>query len=651
MPFDGRIREFPLLGVDKFNTSCSSFLLTHCHADHLVGLLSRSFGGLVYCSEDTKRLLSLKKEYQRVLPLLETKKYHEPFEVVLAPLGSSHDSEYHTVTVTVTLLPAYHCLGATMFLVESETKSVLCTGDVRAEDWWRASLNTFPALFPYLNGCKTLDNIYADMTFSYRGEPYIEIPPNNAGIHTAIRLLEEFPRDPEIVYSFHDTTLGFDQSWAFIASYFRAALHVCDPTLRNQIEIVAKSDTVNGPSLAAAMARYNQKNTKRGIFHVCPKGCSDVDSLSEEPYVVKIKQCINFNIMDLTGACFPLSLESLRVDEKANLKMLRQTKLGTRIYNLRDREWVLPKDGTELLPADIKLIFSRHSSFTETARLVSMFRPKQVYPTEDQGSWLNGFMMSRLFGEFCSGQEFTFDKEQQSLYGKLPPQDIIDRPVATVDRWNVDECKEEEKFVEEVSKEESVALINIRKVVQASAFMNKRSAEDQDFVNKRKKDFKLQKITEGRRDISYRKFIEEQQQKYYKKHNLPGYKRDYESAKYQRKFDSTLGGSSDYDTDSCSSSSDIFRMKRPAVNESPARKVSHDSSVVDETQPSQPPQARWKAKQGSFVASSFNTYEESLRPKEAVSLSQSCSQTSILFRSKSTTILEDLSRTQWPGAA
>lgn len=639
MPFDGRIREFPLLGVDRFNTECLAFLLTHCHSDHLVGLLLRSFGGQVFCSEETKKLLSTKKEYQKVLPLLQAIPFHTPFEVELRPLGSSEDNEKDVCLVTVTLLPAHHCHGASMFLVESESANVLCTGDIRAEDWWRRSLTSYPLLFPYLNGIKTLDNLYVDMTFSYRGEPYIEIPPNNAGIHTAIRLLEEFPKDPEIAYCFQDTTLGFDHAWAFIVSYFRSSLHICDTELQEKIEVVAKNDPVNGPSLTAALDRYKKGKSTIGVFHVCPKGCP---ATSNSRFVVKIKQCVNFNIMDMAGACFPLSLDSLRVDEKANLLMLQETKAGTRIYELRGRQWVLPKNGKELLPADVKLIFSRHSSYSETARLISMFSPRQVYPTEDQGVWANGFSMRRLFGDICSGERFTFDEEQASLHGDLSPV-IFERPVATVDRWDADECKKEAMFVEKfqeeakLKKEENskVALINIRKVVQASAFKEKRSAEDQEFVNKRKRDFRLQKMTEGRRDLSYRKFIEEQQEKYYKKHNLPGYKRDYESAKYNRKFDSTLGGSSDYDTDSCSSLSDIFHVTRARTSSSIDKACGSvekaSSIVIPETQSSLPPR---KGRQGSFVASSFNTYEESLKPQKVDLLPLVCSQSSILFRSE-----------------
>lgn len=266
-----------------------------------------------------------------------------------------------------------------------------------------------------------------------------------------------------------------------------------------------------------------------------------------------------------------------------------------------------------------------------------MFSPRQVYPTEDQGSWMNGFVMSRLFGKFCDGNSFIFDEEMAKVYGKYPPDEILDTPVATIDRWDTEECKEEERLIEEVKLTEKVALLNLRKVVSASTFQKKRTPEEQDFVDRRNKDFKLQKITEGRREISYRRFIEEQQEKYYKKYNLPGYKRDYESAKYMRTFNSTLGGSSDYDTDSCSSLSDIFHLKKQiSVKDKSSVEDNESTSLgtdgVPETEENKEKlTSSWQALRRSFIASSFNTYEESLRPNRYSLSSQSCSQSSILF--------------------
>lgn len=138
----------------------------------------------------------------------------------------------------VTLIEAYHCVGAVIFLIKGggaevqtacgekrHTKdasgtcldrcrdaSVLCTGDVRTEQWWRAGLRHLPFLQPYMTGEKGLCNIYLDSAFYYRMEPYIEIPPNNMSIHTAVCLLKKYLMDdPEIMFEFTDTTLGFEQ--------------------------------------------------------------------------------------------------------------------------------------------------------------------------------------------------------------------------------------------------------------------------------------------------------------------------------------------------------------------------------------------------------------------------------------------------------
>ena len=88
-----------------------------------------------------------------------------------------------------------------MFLLESFCKNVLITGDVRAESWWTLSLIKNPHLFPYITGLKTLDQIYLDTTFSYRGEPYIYIMPNSEGIFAAIELLKLYPFDSDLSFS------------------------------------------------------------------------------------------------------------------------------------------------------------------------------------------------------------------------------------------------------------------------------------------------------------------------------------------------------------------------------------------------------------------------------------------------------------------
>lgn len=604
--FDGILGEFPFIRVDRFDSLASVFLLTHCHADHTVGLNAKSVTGLIYCSQATKDLLTIgsKPDWANLVTVLD---YNVATRL---ELPQHVESVYGPVSVT--MISANHCVGSSMFLVENNNGSVLVTGDLRAEKWWCDGLRNIPALYPYLNGLRTLDNIYIDSTFGYRGEPYIEMPANNAGIHAVICLLREYPRDdPELSFVFLDTVLEFEQAWAFILSFFRSSLQIDNGDLRLRLLTAIKYDPVNGPALTRALKRGKSEN-RNGTFYAGKR-----ETENENTLTVRIRQCIDFNVMDYAGVFCPLLLSSMCTEEQQSMELVRETQIGTKLYRVRDRLWIIPKGGTELLPVDLRLVFSRHSSYSETRDFVSMFQPKQVYPCwHSKTAWLNGFSMLRLFGSCCSGDLFHFDSIMRAQYG----EHIKTTPVTTINRWDAESCRQEKDVVESIKDhsdtlrrqgvlEKNVALINIRRVVHVPVFRQHRTKEDQDFVRKRGKDFQFQKMVQGRREVSYRKFIESQQQLYYKRHNLPQYQRDFLDQKYRRKFDSALGGSSDYDSDSCDSSLDLAEMA--------ARKSLDRNSQVSVVEESQPDSARACGLTRrlelprSFVKSSFDSFEQS----------------------------------------
>lgn len=563
MSFDGIVTEFPFLGVDRFNTSACVFLLTHCHQDHLVGLFNRSFVGVVYCTPETRLLLASLTDNASVLTRIKPVDYNKPLEIELPP-----QIQQVYGNIRVTLLHAYHCLGACMFLVEGEMGgSVLCTGDLRAEKWWVDGLSLLPQLAPYLAGFKTLDNIYLDTTFGYRGEPYIEMPPNNLGIYAAIGLLKKYPMDdPEINYCFRDTVLGFDQAWAFIVSYFGAALEVSGKKLSDVIDLVAKHDPINGPILSQAMA-----NSKKSPFGPAfPRfRAGKKETLQTTVHIV---QCIDFNIMDLVGASYPLPLETLSEAEKLlTTNPTRVTTLGNSFVKLRDRLWILPKGGEYLLPAEIKLVFSRHSSYSECAYFVSRLKPRQVYPCwSNLKAWANGFSMSRLFGKYCSGSSFVYDNKMTREFGSMA-EIHSGKPVTTIDRWNSAECENEREFVEKVldaktNHKAKGALINIRKVAKVAVFTKKRILHledpgDSKGTKKQAQALSLDNLSRGNAK-SVKAFIEAQQQLYYRKHNLPQYERDFEHPMYHNAFGSGVGGTSEVDSQSSDSSLDLEKMGR-----------------------------------------------------------------------------------------
>ncbi|RKP30715.1 hypothetical protein METBISCDRAFT_30700 [Metschnikowia bicuspidata] len=359
--FDGKKREFC--------RDASVRLVTHFHADHLVGILNRRFTGLIYCSQATKKLMEAEERYSSILILLPSLVEKK---------------------VYVTLIEAYHCRS---------DASVLCTGDVRTEQWWRAGLRHLPFLQPYMTGEKGLCNIYLDSAFYYRMEPYIEIPPNNMSIHTAVCLLKKYLMDdPEIMFEFTDTTLGFEE------------------VLRKRLKVTAGCDHVNNHAITQAMNAVPVAGAP--VFHV---GCT----LS--PYFVRISEFINFNIMDFAGVCCPIQVANIPAHE--NMELLHTTQKRTRIFYFCNRKWLLPKDGAELFPQNIMLAFSRHLSYTETVEFLKMFRPRQLYPIcNSKLAWRNGFTMKRLYGDVCTGTKFAFDEKMLELCGNrriAPSRDLL----------------------------------------------------------------------------------------------------------------------------------------------------------------------------------------------------------------------------------
>lgn len=632
--FDGILREFPYISLDKFNCGTPICLLTHFHADHLAGLLNRLFSGIIYCSETTRKLLESSSRYKKVLRFVQS-----------VPLNTKTRLELPSLVeedVFITLLEAYHCMGACMFLVEgeksgslvkkpelvigsdedpghtseSEETAILITGDLRAEKWWQNNLQNYPCLYPYLSGKRRLSNLYIDTTFYHRQEPYIEIPPNNQGIYAAISMLKDYPMDdPEILFEFQDTTMGFEQVWAFVTSFFRGALIVSDEALKNRLNLLMKYDKIHGSTLANCLKPLHDSNGSNKhsppVFHV---------GRTYQPYSIRIKEHINFNIMDFAGICSPIKLDTIPSNEQ--MELLHTTEKGTRFYYLRDRCWILPPNGTEILPQDIKLVFSRHLSYSETVDFVSMFRPKQVFPCcHSKETWKNGFSMQRLYGDICTGSYFLFDEMMRKDFGGLSTSTML-RPVTTVNRWNIELCEQEREFVDKVCNTALVkseqklhltvpALIDLRKVARVPIFKTNKASEQDPVIFNRKGEFILQKLVDQRQEKQYEEFIKYQQSLYYQKYNLRQYippQRGLKRAKVSRV---ALGGSSDYSSHSSESSLDLLDVKRMHKGQ---REHSHSSvsqpreSLKSESDSSYKLTERFRR---SFIASSFGSFEES----------------------------------------
>lgn len=156
--FDGVIKEFPYIRVDRFNNeleTAKAFFLTHCHTDHMEGLELPEFlrylvdGKYLYASPISVRILkNMYPEYERYLREIAIG------ESILLTVRHKDD----IVCLNVRALPAGHCPGSVMFLFETKKKRVLCTGDFRIDD-----KDEF--MNKYFKEMKIIDTIYLDTTF------------------------------------------------------------------------------------------------------------------------------------------------------------------------------------------------------------------------------------------------------------------------------------------------------------------------------------------------------------------------------------------------------------------------------------------------------------------------------------------------------
>lgn len=122
--------------------------------------------------------------------------------------------------ITVTLFDANHCPGAVMFLIESETHSILYTGDIRAEAWWVEALKRHPVLIPYRIGLRKLDKIYLDTSCLSRKTGLDEcFSPKSDGIAELLHKMELYPKD--VVFHFQAWTWGYEDVWQALATYFK----------------------------------------------------------------------------------------------------------------------------------------------------------------------------------------------------------------------------------------------------------------------------------------------------------------------------------------------------------------------------------------------------------------------------------------------
>ncbi|WYZ34998.1 hypothetical protein EsH8_I_001274 [Colletotrichum jinshuiense] len=186
--------------VDAFRygavKGCNAYFLSHFHSDHYIGLTASWTHGPIYCSKVTGDLvkMQLRVAAQWVVPL--------DFDQTVEVPG--------TEGVTVTMIPANHCPGSSLFLFEktmgkgpnARKQRVLHCGDFRACPAQVAHPLLKPEVQDSISGKdrqQKIDVCYLDTTYL---NPRYSFPPQNDVIKACADLCKSLASDQ----SFEDNT-------------------------------------------------------------------------------------------------------------------------------------------------------------------------------------------------------------------------------------------------------------------------------------------------------------------------------------------------------------------------------------------------------------------------------------------------------------
>ncbi|KNC99949.1 uncharacterized protein SPPG_09270 [Spizellomyces punctatus DAOM BR117] len=309
--FDGRVREYPTILIDKYRSNQGDIrivLLSHCHTDHLVGFDNLAFNVPLYCSEETAAILGNLgqgkyehlKRWLRPLPMEETTQIY---------IG-------HNQTITLTLFPANHCPGSTMFLIEGPNGNVLYTGDLRAETWFLEGIKEYRQQ----GKIPRLESVYLDTTFCDTG--YETFPSKQESVEAIADIIRMYPATTNFKIGLN--ILGAENIWAALFQVFQTKVYI-SPT---RYAIYAGL-----PSLP----EYITDDPLSTRFHACDN-CPQCVKWKAEKTIVFIRP----SAMWFKGRTTEVVVKG-----------------GERFWNV---------------------LYATHSSLSELQSLISILRPRKIFP-------------------------------------------------------------------------------------------------------------------------------------------------------------------------------------------------------------------------------------------------------------------------------
>ncbi|KAF7549464.1 hypothetical protein G7046_g8337 [Stylonectria norvegica] len=180
--------------VDAFRygavEGCKAYFLSHFHSDHYIGLTAKWCHGPIYCSKVTGSLV--KQQLRTAAKWVVELEFDKPYDI------------HGTEGATVTMIPANHCPGSSLFLFEktmtrgpnSRVQRILHCGDFRACPAHISHPLLKPDILDSISGRlkqQKIDICYLDTTYL---NPRYSFPPQDDVIKACADLIKSMSPDP-----------------------------------------------------------------------------------------------------------------------------------------------------------------------------------------------------------------------------------------------------------------------------------------------------------------------------------------------------------------------------------------------------------------------------------------------------------------------
>ncbi|KAF9998384.1 hypothetical protein BGZ79_007946 [Entomortierella chlamydospora] len=374
--FDGLIREFPTVAIDNFKPrpGVSIYLLSHVHSDHLAGLATKTWDSSIYCSQITAKWLPMlaTRAQQTAFEsgqekVLQCKYAHlSPFLKPLATDVPHYLDLGNGRQARLSLIPAHHCPGAVMFLLQDDQSCILYTGDARNEALDLQGLSTMSI---FSSTTQRIDRLYLDTTYCH--QEFQTFPNREFVVSDLITFIN---RRPRLAHYYIDAwTFGYEDVWIGLSKAFNTKIHVS----RYFYELYKAIDDMISPRILP----YLTLDGTTARFHSCRLGptCGYGGAGGEHSSARELIR-IQPNVIwfsEMQRAARKSQCETNMMTSRESVAAQRKATQKRHLFKTKEK---LPPSIAKKDNLCYYINYSFHASLQELRQLVKIVSPRTLFP-------------------------------------------------------------------------------------------------------------------------------------------------------------------------------------------------------------------------------------------------------------------------------